>query len=560
MSTPTDIPTTKEMLTEGWQALARTQWDRARSLFETAVGRDESAEALEGLSLATWWLDDAETMFAARERAYRLYQRAGDLRSAGRVATLLGIDYFSFRGEAAIGNGWFRRARRLLEDLPPAPEHGWLSVWEGQIRLLADNDPATARRLGHEAAELGRDLGDLDVEMTGLGLEGLAAVTAGDIDEGMAKLDEATATAVGGDMTEPIGIGATCCYLIYACERVRDFDRAGQWCERLQVLCRQWRFASLFATCRTHHAGVLLWQGAWKEAETELETATRELEASRPGKVADGLVRLAELRRRQGRLDEAERLLERVSFSPHALFGLAALALDRDQAADALDLVDRFLRQIPDEDRTDRAAAFELAVRAHAALGQTDTGHARLAELEALADAVATDPMRASVAFARGLLAHAEGENDVSRRNLEDALDLFQRSGAPFEAAEARLELARVLIELGRDDLALREARSAQAALAEVGAGLAARRAGALLRELGASPKRSGRGEPRFGLSTRELEVLGLVAQGHSNQRIAESLVLSEHTVRRHVANILKKMDVPSRTAAATLATRENLL
>jgi ATP/maltotriose-dependent transcriptional regulator MalT len=355
-------------------------------------------------------------------------------------------------------------------------------------------------------------------------------------------------------------MGATCCYLIFACERVRDFDRAVQWCERLQDLCRQWRFASLFATCRTHHAGVLLWQGAWKEAEAELEAATRELEASRPGKVADGIVRLAELRRRQGRLEEAERLLQRVSFSPHALFGLGALALDRDQAADALDLVDRFVRQIPDQNRTDRAAAFELAVRAHAALGQIDAGRDRLAELEALTDAVTTDPMRASTAFARGVLAHAEGENEVSRRHLEDALDLFQRSGAPFEAAEARLELARALIELGREDLALREARSAQAALVAVGAGLAARRAGALLRELGASPTRPGRGEPTFGLSARELEVLALVAQGHSNQRIAEMLVLSEHTVRRHVANILRKMDVPSRTAAAALATRENLL
>jgi hypothetical protein len=241
-------------------------------------------------------------MFATRERAYRLYRRDGDLCSAGRLATLFGIDYFSFRGEAAIGNGWFRIAHRLLEELPPVPEQGWLWIWEGQIRLLADNDPAEARRLGHEAAELGRTLGDVDIEMTGLGLEGLAAVTAGDIGEGMAKLDEATATAVSGDMSEPAGIGATCCYLIFACERVRDYDRAVQWSERLQELCRQWQWVSLFATCRTHHAGVLVWQGAWKEAEAELEAATRELEASRPGKVADGIVRLAELRRRQGRL------------------------------------------------------------------------------------------------------------------------------------------------------------------------------------------------------------------------------------------------------------------
>jgi tetratricopeptide (TPR) repeat protein len=170
------------------------------------------------------------------------------------------------------------------------------------------------------------------------------------------------------------------------------------------------------------------------------------------------------------------------------LFGLAALAFDRGQTADALDVIDRFLRQIPSENRTDRAAAFELAVRAHAALGHADAGRAPLAELEALADAVATDPMRASAAFARGVLARAAGEHAEGRRHLEDAVDLFQRSRVPFESAQARLELARVLVELGREDLALREARSAEAALEEVGAGLEARRAAALLRELGAPP------------------------------------------------------------------------
>jgi DNA-binding CsgD family transcriptional regulator len=560
MPTPADTVATQEALTAGWDALAATDWERARASFEAAIQLEPSAEALEGRSHAAWWLDDAETMFATRERAYRLYRRNGDLRSAGRLATLFGIDYFGFRGEPAIGNGWFRRAHRLLEGLPPAPEHGWLAIWEGQIRLLEDNDPATARRLGHEGAELGRVLGDADIEMTGLGLEGLAAVTAGEISEGMAKLDEATAAAVGGEMSLPIGIGATCCYLIFACERARDFDRAGQWCKRVQELCLQWRWASLFATCRTHHASVLLSQGAWKEAEAELEAATRDLRVSRPGKVTDGIVRLAELRRRQGRLEEADRLLERVSFSLHALMGLAALAFDRGQAADALDLIDRFLRQIPTENRTDRAAAFELAVRAHAALGQADAGRAPLAELEALADAVATDPMRGSAAFARGVLACAAGAHADGRRHLEDAVDLFERSRVQFESAQARLELAHVLAGLGREDLALREARSAQAALGEVGAGLAARRAAALLRQLGAPPARRGMGELTFGLSARELEVLGLVAEGLSNRRIAEALVLSEHTVRRHVANILKKMGAPSRTAAATLAARADLL
>lgn len=523
------------------------------------MARDASAEALEGLGQAAWWLGDGAAMFQSRERAYRLYRRRGDLRSAARLATLLGIAYYEFRGEPAIGNGWFRRAHRLLEELPPTPEHGWLALWEGQLAFLA-GDSGAARRLAARAAELGRLLGVTDLEMAGLSLEGLALVTEGEIDVGMAQLDEATTAAVGGDMSDLLAIGVTCCYLIFACERVRDFDRAVQWCEKVKDFCREWRFAPLFAVCRVHHASVLLWQGAWDEAEAELEAATRELEASRPGKVADGIVRTAELRRRQGRLEEAERLLEGVKFFPPALFGLAAVALDRGEAADALDLLDRFLRQIPEENRTDRAAALELAVRTHAALGHGDDARAALREVEALAAIVGTDPMRASAVLAQGVLAAAEGEHAAGRRHLEDAVDLFERTGAPFEAAHARLQLARVLAELGLEDQAVDEARRAHGALAAMGASLEARGAAAFLRRLGATPARRGGGESEFGLSARELEVLRLVAQGLSNQRIADALVLSRHTVNRHVANILKKLDVPSRTAAVALAARHDLL
>ena len=142
-------------------------------------------------------LDQSDSVsLAARERAYRLYRRRGDSRSAARVATLLGIDNHQFRGDTAIGSGWFRRAHRLLDELPRAPEHGWLWIWEGQIALIVGNDPATARRLGADAAELGRALGSIDIEMTGLGLEGLALVAEGEVATGMARLDEATTAAV----------------------------------------------------------------------------------------------------------------------------------------------------------------------------------------------------------------------------------------------------------------------------------------------------------------------------------------------------------------------------
>jgi DNA-binding CsgD family transcriptional regulator len=236
------------------------------------------------------------------------------------------------------------------------------------------------------------------------------------------------------------------------------------------------------------------------------------------------------------------------------------LAADRGRPAEALNLLHRFLRQVPNENRTDRAAAFGLIVRVHADLGQADEAESMLSELEALAACVPTAPMRASAALARGVVAAAVGDHATARRHFEDAVDLFQATGAPFETAAARLELARQLAELGFEELATREARAAYDACSAIGATLLARRATALLRGRRVTGIGDRRREPVFGLTARELEILRLVAQGLSNPQIADALARSEHTVRRHLANILRKLDVPSRAAAAAVAARNELI
>ena len=60
-------------------------------------------------------------------------------------------------------------------------------------------------------------------------------------------------------------------------------------------------------------------------------------------------------------------------------------------------------------------------------------------------------------------------------------------------------------------------------------------------------------------LSPREREILGCLARGLTNAQIAAEFALSEHTVKRHVANILTKLDLPNRAAAAVLATQQRL-
>ena len=179
-----------------------------------------------------------------------------------------------------------------------------------------------------------------------------------------------------------------------------------------------------------------------------------------------------------------------------------------------------------------------------------------MTELQGLLAEVGTDSLRASALAVEGVVAEAEGDLDTARRRMEDAIDLFQQSGAPFETARSRLDLARVLAALGRKDAAAEQARVAHEALRGMQAEREAQRARAVVGEHDAAVSR----EAASVLTPRELDVLKLVAQGLSNPDIARRLVLSEHTVHRHLANILRKLGLPSRSAAAAWGVRAGLV
>jgi LuxR family transcriptional regulator, maltose regulon positive regulatory protein len=545
------------MLEAGQEALSRAAWEEARTHFEAALEREETPEALEGLSWAAWWLSDAAVTFNSRERAYRLYQARGDRRGAARMAIWIAHDYIHFRSELAIANGWRQRARRLLEGLDPVPEHGWLALIEGQVALELNENPTLGKRLGREVSGFGRRLGVIDLEMLGLAMEGLALVSEGQVDEGMRRLDEAAAVTMSGEVEEIITMGWTSCYLINACQRVRDYDRAAQWCEKMEELSERFSFRYWLGICRTNYAAVLMGRGAWKDAEAELEHAIVVLASSRPPMAAEGTVRLAELRRRQGRLDEAAEMFAQTEWHLLALLGNAEVALDRGDPRSAEDFLEQFLRHVPPENKTQRAAVLELLVRVQSALGERAGAAASLNDLQEISTTVATHPLRASVNFSEGVVAAADGDHETARQSFEDAVNLFQRIGAPYETARARTELASVLWAVGRSHAAEKMARAALESFQELGAAREADRAAALLRRLN-TPERTR--ETFSGLTHRELEILRLLAQGMSNQEIATGLVLSEHTIHRHVANVLGKLGVSSRAAAVAQAARHDLL
>jgi ATP/maltotriose-dependent transcriptional regulator MalT len=229
------------------------------------------------------------------------------------------------------------------------------------------------------------------------------------------------------------------------------------------------------------------------------------------------------------------------------------IAFDRGDVGGASELADRHLRSLPSQNRTERANALELLVRAHAELGNHEAAQHALNELNEIAAQAQTDPLKASARLAAGVLAAAANDLSGARLYFEDAIDLYQRCGAPFEIARARLDLARVLGALGRKAAAGQEIARAIDELTPLNADLELSRARAMLDQPAVNVRQKI-------LSARELEVLRLISTGLSNSAIAEKLFISEHTVHRHVANTLTKLNVPSRSAAVALVAQLGLL
>lgn len=552
-------PTVTDLLDSGQRALTRGDWQRAHDLFAAALARDDRdalPAALEGLGAAAWFLDDATGSLAACERAYRIYRDRADDRGAGRVACEIALDHYLHSGDPAAVRGWLRRSRRLLAGHEDTAEYAWLRHWEADVALLVERDARTARQAAGEASALARAVGDGDLEMLALALEGLAMVSLGDVADGMRLLDESSAAAVGGEIQSVDTRLTACCYLIVACDRARDYGRAARWCDYVGEAARRHDHRFSLAVCRGHYAGLLAASGDWDAADRELTRAIARLEGFKPPWAAEAVCRLAELRRRQGRVAEAAALLDRADRAPlrmlagpDVLLVRAALALDEGATGRATGLAERYLRRIPAEDRSERVVALELLVRAYAAADRHPDAQRALDELAGIAAHLGSRAVDGWTAMARAAVAMAGADLDGARCSLEDAVDHFGAEGMPYELATARLALARVLGRLGHTGDARREATLAATAYRALGA-----MPGVALAEglLAAPPPPA----PAAGsvLTGREREVLALLAAGRSNEAIAEQLVLSLRTVERHVSNIYLKIGVSGRVARAGAA------
>ena len=541
-----------ELLNKGKQALSTGEWEKARELLYKALTEDESAEVYEELGWACWWLNDTSGVFNYRLKAYNSFLKKDDKLGACRNACWIGVDYIEFKGEFAVASGWFKRAESLLEGLPESWEHGLMKILKARWAFQAEKNPELAFKLLDESLVLSKSQGYIDGQMLAEALKGFILVVEGKISEGMPLLDEATLLATTSEKADINMTTVTCCFLIDACERIRDYERASQWCNNVKEICERWRFKAMFANCKMKYAGVLILQGKWNEAEEELLSAISELNEFRPTQIRACSVRLADLKRRQGKWSEAEKLLKEVESHPLKPLFYSALYYDKGEYESALESADKYLRRILVKEKAERTVGVELLLRVYIKLGKLEQAKELLNELSDISESINTLPIKASFLSANGIYNSAAGNYDTARQNLEDAVDIFDKIKLPFESSRNRVVLSEILIKLNRPAQAEGELNIAISKFKELGAESDLGKAKHLLKNL--YKKNFDTEKNKYEFTGRELEVLRLIAEGKNNEEIAEKLFLSIRTVEKHLTNIYSKLGISGKSARAYAA------
>jgi class 3 adenylate cyclase len=467
-------------------AASRQAWREAYGAYSSLDSSKLSPEDLERFADAAWWTGKLEEAIKYRERAYAAFSAAGDKLSAARLALTLSWDYEG-RGAYAVSQGWFATAGRLLEGLPESVEHGRVILTEALNALMAEGDLPKAIELFERAFELGTRTGDRDVQMIALSGKARALVMSGNVEQGLALHDEASAAAVCGEL-KPFATGLVYCITISSCQDVGDFRRAAEWTEAANRWCDEADVTGFPGACRVHRAEILRLRGDWPAAERQAVAACEELRDFDRFITAAGYYEIGEIRRRRGDFagaEEAYRTANEWGRTPQPGLGLVRLAEGKIESA--LSGIRNALEEV--EAPVLRLRALPALVEVAIAAGDLKTARAAADEIEGIVDSYKiggrrTPAFDATVHVARGRILVAEKDWDGAARCLRRARDEWQRVGAPYETALARLLLGIAIRRGGDEHGAVVELEGALAAFERLGAKLDEERAKELLGRL----------------------------------------------------------------------------
>ena len=547
---------TSSAVDRGRTAYAARRWhDAFEELTQAEQDSGLSADDLQRLGTVALLMGRFEAGVGYLARAHEEYLLLGEVRPAIRCAAWLGI-HLRDAGERAESSGWFARARRLMADLgEPIPEESLL-IASKAVGALYNGDAAAALELFARAQTIAASGRDREVEsLCQLG-QGQAKIRLGSVEEGMELLDEALAAVMSGEAGAIVS-GIIYCSVIESCGFAFDLARAQEWTAALD----RWRasqggLVAFSGQCHMHRAELFLLHGAWDEAEEATRRAQAMVAAGDRYALYGAFYQAGEVQRLRGHFDAAEESYQqarRTGWEPQP--GWSLLMLAQGHAKQALALLRRTAN---DRDAADRRLLLPALVETGLAAGETETARNAADELALLSHERPTPWLQALAAYAAASILLHDGEIQEALERATAAWRLWCQLDSPYEAARCLVLKGLALHRLGEDDSAHLELAAARRTFEELGAAPALEQLSRLAPSSSGVPAVSGdaalSAEPTGPLSRREREVLALVASGKPNRAIAAELFLSEKTVARHVSNILLKLDVPSRTAAAAYA------
>jgi tetratricopeptide (TPR) repeat protein len=456
---------------------ARGDWQQAYDLLVEADADGLLVPAdlpvLGEVAYAAGYLD---VCIDAWERAHAASMRAGDRVGAAGAAVRVAMHLLFDTALMAPVRGWLARAERLLEGEGVTPAHAWLAVVRSYERMLSGDLPG-ARQWSRHAIEMGAE-SDPAASAIGRVAEARLLVLDGDVQQGLALLDQAGVATVSGDL-DRLSTGVVYCELVCALQGLAQYDVAEQWTEAMERWCETNAIRSLHGRCRVHRAEILRLRGSCKEAESQALMACEELRPHLRRELGWPLNELGRIRRHRGDIVGAEEALlaaHRAGWDPQP--GLALVRLAQGDAATAAasirDALERPLR-VPSKERppnTDlqRAPLLEAQVEIEIAAGGIGRARAAADELERVAARFESKALVAGAALARGRVRLVDGDAAGAEQSLSKAVRLWNEVGAPYEAAIARMGLAEAHAAGGREHQAVLERQAARTILGGIAA------------------------------------------------------------------------------------------
>lgn len=474
-----------ETLEAGRDAVRRHAWAEGVEAL-TAADRDGglSPDDLLQLGTALWWSARPDEASEAFERAFAAFSEAS--RPIDAAGAALELAYRAFQSHAEpVGMGWLARAQRLLADLPESWVHAWLGVFTASGALMQGRMDEGIEAAG-QAMDVARRTGNDSALFLAMSLRGMGKVFAGQVQEGLAEIDEASAAASSGQL-DLRAASDIYCITIAACRSVGDLDRATQWAGEGERFMRREGAGGYPGICRVHRAELKMLHGQWSEAEQEARQACQELERFRMlDSVGWGRYQIGEIRLRMGDLDGAADAFDRAyEYGHDAQPGLALLQLARGEVADAGRSIDRALAAAAGHggavDKGTRGRLLPVKVDVALAAGDLEAARRAVEELESIAVDFARPLFQAGALTARGELLLSEARPAEASPVLGQSWRMWQTSDLPYESARARLHYAEALTAEGDPVMARRDLLAARSAFERLGAALDVQHVDALL-------------------------------------------------------------------------------